>query len=211
MFIYLDESYNLKDRSKKQFISINGFMVLDERILFKRWKDYRQPFLTKKRRIHASDKMFDDLRIKVLKIIGRPDLTLLSAFQVLQEISFEKNSVYFRKGKLDFDQIYLDVIIELFRKLNLEEYRKVKIVIDSRKHKGGALGKKSFERKITNFLQTEYERVKFEFKIQPSSTDILLELADFISNIFYRAYIRDDKQSFEDWRFKIIQIKNPLK
>lgn len=211
MFIYLDESYNLKDRSKKQFISINGFMVLDERNLFKRWKDYRQPFTAKKRRIHASDKMFDKLRIKVLKIIGKPDLTLLSSFQILQEISFKKNGIYFHKGKLNFDKIYLDLMMELFKKLNLEKCKKVKIIIDSRKHKGGILSKKNFEREIVNFLQTEYKQVKFEFKTQPSSTDILLELADFISNIFYRAYVKDDEQFFEGLRFRIIQIKNPLK
>ena len=82
MYIYLDESYNLKDRKKKQFISINGFAVLDERSLF---------------------------------------------------------------------------------------------------------------------------------KIQPSTTDILLEFADFISNIFYRAYIKDDEKFFENLKFKMVQIKNPLK
>ena len=211
MYIYLDESYNLKDRSKKQFISINGFMVLDERILFKRWKDYRQPFLSKNIRIHANNKIFNELRIKALKIIGRSDLTLLSSFQILQEISFQKNSVYFYKGKLNFDRVYFDLAIKLFQELNLEEYRNVKIIIDSRKYKGGILGKKNFEQKIKDFLQARYKQVNLEFKIQPSSTDILLELADFISNIFYRAYIKDDKQFFENLRFKMIQIKNPLK
>ncbi|MDP3043782.1 MAG: DUF3800 domain-containing protein [bacterium] len=211
MYIYLDESYNLKDRSKKQFVSINGFMVLDERSLFKRWKNYRQPFLSKNIRIHANNKIFDKLRIKALKMIGRPDLTLLSSFQILQEISFKKNSVYFYKGKLNFDKIYFDLAIKLFQELNLEEYRNVKIIIDSRKHKGGILGKKNFEQKIKDFFQAQYKQANFQFKMQPSSTDVLLELADFISNIFYRAYIKDDKQFFENLRFKIIQIKNPLK
>ncbi len=77
MYIYLDESYNLKDREKKQFISINGFAVLDERSLFKKWKEYRYPF-TGRRRIHATDSAFNKLRLKTLKLIGRPDLTLLS-------------------------------------------------------------------------------------------------------------------------------------
>ena len=68
MYIYLDESYNLKDRNKKQFISINGFMVLNERNLLKKWKDYRKPFTVKKRRIHASDKMINNfLKICVLR------------------------------------------------------------------------------------------------------------------------------------------------
>ena len=211
MYIYLDESYNLKDRNKKQFISINGFMVLDERNLFKKWKDCRQSFSIKKRRIHATDNFFNKLRFKAIELVDRHDLILLSAFQVLQEISFKNNNVYFYKGKLDFDRIYCDLIIELFKRLDFKEHKKVKIIIDSRKHRGGALGKKNFEQKIMNFLQTEYKQINFKFKIQPSSTDILLELADFVSNIFYRAYINDDKQFFQNLGFKIIQIKNPLK
>lgn len=211
MYIYLDESYNLKDRSKKQFISINGFMVLDERGLFKKWKDCRRLFSIKKRRIHATDNFFDKLRFKALELVDRHDLILLSAFQVLQEISFKNNNIYFHKGKLNFDRIYCDLIIELFKRLDFKEHQKVKIIIDSRKHRGGTSGKKNFEQKIMNFLHTEYKQINFKFKMQPSSTDILLELADFVSNIFYRAYINDDKQFFQNLGFKIIQIKNPLK
>ncbi|MBA3047636.1 DUF3800 domain-containing protein [Patescibacteria group bacterium] len=211
MYIYLDESYNLKDRSKKQFVSINGFMALDEKILFKRWKNYRQPFLIKKRRIHATDSFFDELRPKALELTDRHDLILLSAFQILQEISFKNNNVYFYKGKLDFDRIYCDLIIELFKQLDFKDHKKAKIIIDSRKHRGGILGKKHFEQKIMNFLQTEYEQMNFQFKMQPSSTDILLELADFISNIFYRIYIDGDGRLFQNLGFKIVQIKNPLK
>ena len=90
-------------------------MVLDIKNLFKKWKNYRQPFLSKKRRIHATDDFFDKLRLKVLELIDRSDMTLLSSFQVLQEISFEKNSVYFYKGKLDFDKIYFDLALKLFQ------------------------------------------------------------------------------------------------
>ncbi len=211
MYIYLDESYNLKNRNKKQFISINGFMVLNEKSLFKKWKDCRKPFLFKNIRIHANNKIFNKLRAKALKIVNRPDLTLLSSFQVLQEISFKKNSIYFYRGKLNFDKIYFDLIIKLFQELNLGEYRNIKIVIDSRKYRSGVLGKKNFKQEIKKFLRTQHRQVNFEFKMQPSTTDILLELADFISNIFYRVYINDDKQFFEDLRCKIIQIKNPLK
>ena len=82
MYIYLDESYNLKDREKKQFVSINGFAVLHERSLFKKWKECRYSFAGK-RRIHAVDSAFNKLRLKTLKLIGRPDLTLLSVFQIV--------------------------------------------------------------------------------------------------------------------------------
>ncbi len=211
MYIFLDEPYNLKDRSKKQFISINGFSVLDEKALLKKWKDYRRPFLTKKRRIHATDNFFNKLRLKALKLIDRPNLILLSVFQIIQEISFKNNNAYSRKGKLNFDKVYFDMLIELFKSLNLGEYRNVTITIDSRKHKGGVLGKNLFEKHVLDFLKMKYQRTKFIFILQPSSSNALLELADFISNIFYRAYAQNNKQFFQGLCFNIIQIKNPLK
>ena len=210
MYIYLDESYNLKDRNKKQFISINGFAVLDERSLFKKWKECRYSFVGK-RRIHANDSVFNDLRLKTLKLIGRSDLTLLSVFQIVQEIPFEKEKDYFHKNKLNFDKIYFDLLKVLFGKLKLEEYKSIKIIVDSRKHKGGLLAKETFKKEIKIFLKEKYPETKTEFKIQPSTTDILLEFADFISNIFYRAYTKNDKKFFENLKFKMVQIKNPLK
>ncbi len=94
MYIFLDESYNLENRNKKQFISINGFLVLDEKALFKRWKEYRKPFIQNRGRIHAKEKFFDKLRLKALRLIERNDLVLLTVFQAAQEISFDKNNSY---------------------------------------------------------------------------------------------------------------------
>ena len=210
MYIYLDESYNLKDRSKKQFISINGFAVLDERNLFKKWKEYRYPFVGK-RRIHANDSTFNDLRIKTLKLIGRPDLSLLSVFQIVQDISFEKEKKYFYKNKFNFDKIYFDLLKALFAKLKFDEYRNIKIIVDSRKCKGGLLARQAFKKDISCFLADKHPQTNIKFKIQSSSTDVLLEFADFISNIFYRAYIEDDEKFFENLKFRMVQIKNPLK
>jgi hypothetical protein len=126
MYIYLDESYNLKDRNKKQFISINGFLVLDERPIFKEWKKARKPFAKAGRRIHAKERYFSGLRPKAIDAVRRKDITV------------------------------------------------------------------------------------FNFKSQPSTTDILLELADFISNILYRAYLEDDVEFLDTIAHKLVQLKNPL-
>lgn len=209
MYIFLDESYNLKDRVDLQFISINGFAVLDVKALFKKWKEYRRPFVGK-RRIHAVDSAFDKLKLKTLRLIRRHDLILLTAFQIIQEIPFQKGEDYFRKGKLNFEKVYIDLLKSLFSELSLEEYRNVTIVIDSRKHKGATLGRKRFRDGVMKFLKQKYPDTRSSFEVQPSSTNILLELADFTSNIFYRAYIKQDKKFFEDLQFKMVQIKNPL-
>ncbi|MFA4830748.1 MAG: hypothetical protein WC862_04130 [Patescibacteria group bacterium] len=55
MYIYLDESYNLQKDKGRMFISINGFAVLNEKALRKRWKDIRKPYVKSRRRIHATD------------------------------------------------------------------------------------------------------------------------------------------------------------
>lgn len=211
MYIFLDESYNLTDRNKKQFISINGFSVLDEKNLFKRWNEYRRRFIRGKRRIHATDQYFDKLKLKALKLIDKPDATLVSVFQVAQEIPFDLKKSYFYKGKLNFDKVYFDLVAELLKRLNLQEYKNVTITIDSRKHKGGVLGKNFFKNNVINFLNAQYQETIFNFTLQPSSSNILLELADFVSNIFYHAYIKGDEQFFNNIRFKLIQLKNPLK
>ncbi len=210
MYIYLDESYNLKDRDKKQFISINGFMVLDEKSLFKEWKKIRRPFLLKRRRIHATDSYFDALKQKVLGIINKKaDLNIVSVIQILQEMPFDKK--YWDKNKLDFDLVCLDLTKCLLRNLNLQEYRFAKIKVDNRKYKNSSFGKNKFGNEINNFLNIYYPKLKAELALQPSTTDVLIELADFISNILYRVEIDDDKNFIEEYRYKIIQIKNPLK
>ena len=209
MFIYLDESYNLKDKNKKQFISINGFSVLNDKQLFKKWKEYRMPFVGK-RRIHATDSSFDKLRVKVLKLFARPDVTLLTVFQVIQEIPFNREKGYFKKGKLNFEKVYSDLTKELFKELRLEEYSKIKIIVDSRKMKGGVLAKKGFRKDMSCFLDDVYNKSLIEFKVQSSSADILLEFADFVSNIFYREYQNENDKFFKEIEFKLVQIKNPL-
>jgi len=210
MFIVIDESFNLQDRAKPLFISISGFTVLNIKSLTKKWKKYRLPFTNKGRRIHATDSAFAGLRDKTLQIIARPDITLITAFQIIQEISPDDKKGYFKKGKLDFEKVYFGLLTALLSKLELQEYRAVKIILDSRKYKSGIIGKKDFQQATISFLNERYPKVAVEFKMQSSSSDISLELADFISNLFYRAYINKNEAFFEDLKFKIIQIKNPL-
>lgn len=209
MYIYLDESYNLKDRDKKQCITINGFSVLDAHSLFKKWKECRKPFVGK-RRIHARDSFFDALRPKAARLFARPDVTLLTVFQVVQEIPFEREKGYFKKGKLDFERVYAGLLESLLGKLQLGEYQAVKINVDSRKVKGGILARRAFRTGLERFLHDTYPQTRITYTVASSTMDILLEFADFISNMFYRAYQQDDDRFFQELKFKLIQIKNPL-
>ena len=211
MYIYLDESYNLKDRNKKQFISINGFMALDIAKIRKRWKQARKPFADKKR-IHANDKYFNSLRQKAIEIIKTHPAYLITTFQEIQKIPFHKDKKYFIKNKLNFEKIYTDLCKQLLFSLKLNEYKRIVITVDNRKNKASLLGKNKFREEIFQGLKTAYPCLRIEKpRLIPSSSDILLELADFVSNIFYRDYIDNEKGILSELRIKIIQIKNPLK
>lgn len=209
MYIFLDESYNLKDRAKPQFISINGFKTTNIKPLWKNWKNYRRNFASKAR-IHATDKRFESLREKSLRVINEPNTVLLTIFQIIQEIPRDRSSFYFQKGKLNFEKVYEDMVKILFIKLSLREYKKVIITIDNRKHKGGYLGKKKFRDNTLTYLKNYYQNTIFEFRMQPSSSNILLEVTDFISNSLYKQYIGEEIKLLDELKNKTIQIKNPL-
>ena len=211
MYIFLDESYNLKDRTKPQFISINGFRTTAPKQIWKRWKIYRRRFISKAR-IHATDKRFEPLRKKGLDLIySSPEVTLLTVFQSVQEIPKDKSNSYYKKDRLDFEEVYEDMLKTLLDEMSLREYKKVVINIDSRRHKGGILGKKRFQENILFYLEQCYPNTIFRFEILPSSSNILIEVADFISNTFYKKYIGQKIVSLEKLEVKTIEIKNPLK
>ena len=206
MNIYLDESYNLQSSKNKIFISINGFSILEDKRLRKRWRIVRKPY-SAKGRIHATDTKFEKLRISGIKLLGRNDVTILSIFQLVQEIPH----LYFSQQKVNFDSVYTALLEHLFLRLSLQEYKKVRIIIDARKHKGGILGEKRFRENIMQFLADHFPNTDIHFHQPASYQDILLELADFISNTFYREYQKDKTHIFNQLGFKMMQIKNPLK
>jgi|GEM_PF-1366943 len=212
MYIFLDESYNLKDRNEKQFISINGFMTTNVSIIRKRWLQERKLFSNKKRRIHASDSHFNLLRQKAVEIIKTHQVYLISVFQDIRSIPYHQDKKYFTKNKLNFEKIYTDLCKHLLFSLNLNEYKKVVITIDNRKHRAGVIGKKEFRGAVEKELKVMYPDVVFEKpRLVPSSSDVLLELADFISNAFYKCYQDNEKRDLAELKIKTIQIKNPLK
>ncbi|KKR55032.1 MAG: hypothetical protein UT91_C0005G0033 [Parcubacteria group bacterium GW2011_GWA2_40_23] len=206
MHIYLDESYNLQKQKGKMFISINGFAVLDANQLRKRWQRLRKPYTNYKRRIHATDPYFEELRAKSLLLLKDSDATILSIFQIVQEIPY----TLFDDSGLKFDTVYAELLKILFKKLSFKKHTRIIIIIDSRKHTGGIPGRNRFQQNIENFLRTNYSDIFCSFLPTPSYLDTLVELANFVSNSFYKAYQKDENTIFKPLRRKLIQIKNPL-
>jgi len=211
MYIFLDESYNLKDRSKPQLISISGFIAIDVNKVWKRWREYRRKFAGKWR-IHATDGIFEPLREKAFRLAENiPDITLLSVVQLIPHIPVGKESPYYRKGKLNFDKVYEDMLKSLLEQAHIHTYNEVVITIDSRKMKEGRLGKKRLQEHVLTYFREYYSLVHVEFRPLPSSSSILLEMADFISNTLYRQYIGEKMPMAEKVKGKTIVLKNPLK
>lgn len=210
MNIYIDESYNFQKSRGKQFISINGFTVLDDKALRKDWKQIRRPYLKHHRRIHAADLSFKKLQLKSVKFLNNHDICIISVFQLIQEIP--PGNKYFdnKLNKVNYEKVYLELLKILLVRLSIREYKNVRIVIDKRSHKGGLLGSNKFQNDIDIFLQKEFPEVNSIFTRTPSYSDILLELADFISNTFYKEYQKSSEHVFHELGFKLIQIKNPL-
>jgi hypothetical protein len=212
MFVFLDESYNLKDRAKPQFISINGFMIPNVKPLWKRWKTMRLPYIGKSR-IHGADRFFEPLRKKIFKYISkRSDITLLTVVQEVKTIPPKGNTAYYGKGgELIFGNVYFDLLKELLKELHPRAYKEIDITIDSRKHKHSTIGKDQFRKNILAFLENWYPNTQLSFELQPSSVNILLEVADFISNSFYKQYIGQETTVFKELEGKIVKMENPLK
>jgi hypothetical protein len=211
MYIFLDESYNLKDRTKPQFVSINGFRAPEVTPLWKRWKAMRLPYVGKAR-IHATDRLFEPLRKKCLKYLAsHPDTTLLSAMQEIKMIPMKGETTYYSKDGLLFDNVYADLIKELLKSSHPYAYKEVHVTIDSTKQKRNILGKQQLRKNVLAFLKNQYPNTLASFEVQPSTSNILLEIADFISNSFYRKYIGHDMPMLDQMKGRTVALKNPLK
>lgn len=86
----------------------------------------------------------------------------------------------------------------------------MKIVIDARKHKTGKLGEKKFQAEMEEFLKQQFVGTDSEFKTVPSYHDILVELANFVSNTFYKEYQVGSEHIFKKVGLSFIKIENPL-
>ena len=118
MNIYLDESYNFQRTKGKLFISINGFAVLNDKALRKRWQAARKPYLQSKRRIHATDSQFIGLKEKSIKLLGRHEHILglrdiASLHQLSQRLTTARRVAVVGNGGISLEVIHEVAIVYL--------------------------------------------------------------------------------------------------
>lgn len=133
-------------------------------------------------------------------------MNIVSVFQLVKEVP----QGYFGSDGMKFDTVYADLLKRLFLELSLGEYRRVRILIDARKHAGGKLGERVFKKSVEDFLVDAFPKTRCTFKLVPSYADILIELADFVSNTLYKEYRYETEHVFATLGCRLIQIKNPL-
>lgn len=118
---------------------------------------------------------------------------------------------YFTRQYLDFEKVYIDLVKALLNTVIRVHYSSVQIIIEARTHTGGRRGAKNFIFTLESFLKKTYPRLQCTVKRVPSSMDILLELADIVSNTMYQFYRQEDNVVIiTPLQPKLIKIKDPL-
>ena len=185
-------------------------MTVPVKKVWKRWREQRRKFVGKWR-IHATDHVFEPLREKAFRVVEQnPDIILLSAVQHISAIPVRTDAPYWKKGKLNFDKVYEDMVKSIFDRVQLQAYTAVTVTIDDRKTKEGILGKQKIQEHILAYVTQYYPSTQVTFRFVPSSSEILLEMADFISNSFYKKYTGQEIAALDRLKVKTIVLENPL-
>ena len=190
-YIYIDEAYNLTSGAKDQLIVIGGFGTSNPKKIAKTYKKIRR-FNLSKRQLKLETKSSD--RIAIKKIIPKLFRALVGLDIVIYAIRQDKKFIphnYFKKGKLNYDKLYLDLLIRILRdEWNLENRDNISIMADY------FHTKTDMPKKILKALKQKHPNKKFGIQFADSQKDMNLQIADFIVGSFYK--------SFEGLRFRII-------
>lgn len=207
MNIYIDESYNLQKGKGKQFISINGFAVSvkDEKSLRRSWREVRKQYADKGR-IHAHDSRFENLRQPSIRVLAEYQKGIFSAFQLINKLPY----TYFGEDGMHFNTVYNELLKKLLDSVLPNYHPKIRIIIDTRKFKGGENAKEKSMTSIRSYVNRKFPNTQCEFEMTPSYLDILVELADFVSNSFYKEYLLGTDIISKKMGSQITQIGNPL-
>lgn len=121
-YIYIDEAYNLTPDSKNQLIVLGGFGTSEPKRIVKAYKKIRR-FNLKHRQISSEIKSNDAIAIK--KLIPKIFKVLVGLDIVIYIIRQDKKIIpvkYWQKNKLNYEQLYLDLLINsLVNTWSLEE------------------------------------------------------------------------------------------
>jgi len=207
-YIYIDETYNLREGSQNQFLAIAGFGTENTRKIAKLYKILKNRILSKKKQgieIKSTDRLAEkQLRPQLFKRLQQNDLEIYAVYQYKNQLPFR----YFRKNKLLYEQFYLNLLVHLFiKKWQFSNQKQIMITLDNFKTKNISKEKMIFY--LAQRLEEKYPQKRFSIQFADSAKLLALQIADQICGIFYQAFTNKSKANFGELGSTI--ISNPLK
>lgn len=197
-YIYLDEAYNLTPGARNQLIVFGGFGTTEPKKIVKAYKKIRR-FNLKHRQIGAEIKSNDAIAIK--KLIPKMFKILVGLDIVIYIIRQDKKIIpvkYWQKNKLNYEQLYLDLLINsLVNTWSLTERNQVSVILDSFQTK--LIPKDEMIKKVRFAFNQKYPNKFFKMRFMNSATDFNLQIADFIVGAYLRSF--RDGPDLSDFRF----------
>lgn len=207
MYIYLDESFSLKKGEQNQFLIIAGFATQNPKKIAKIYKKIKRHTLPKRMiswEIKSTNPITDRaFKPKLFSELNRTDIQIYAISQSKDQLPKE----YFKKQKLLYDKLYLDLLSYLL--VNEWNYFDNKIIIMTLDSFRTAKVKKIAEL-LKDRLKNKYSDKNFSIHFESSASFLTLQLADQICGVFYQLL-----QENQTW-FKMIEPKlkkivtNPL-
>ena len=208
MYIFLDETFQLKRGAQNQFLVIAGFATSDPaRIakVFNRIKKHTLPKKLSTREIKSTNPVADRaFKPKLFQQLQSEDVQIYAITQLKNQLSHD----YFAKDRLLYDKLYLDLLKILL--VNEWDYHDEKVIIttmDTYRPKFITRGD------IISTLQSELTKkyTDKQFRIQFQTSELLnLQPADQICGVFYQL-MQDNQKWFEMIKPKLKKIvANPL-
>ncbi len=209
MYIYLDESFNLKKGEKNQFLIIAGFATQNPKKIAQIYKRIKKHTLPKKlvnQEIKSTNPVGNRaLKPRLFSELNKTDIQIYAIYQLKNQLSRH----YFHKEKLLYDKLYTDLLSYLL--LNEWSYFDDKIVIvtmDS--FSSSKIKKGDIINSLKEKLENKYSGKKFFISFEDSAKFLTLQLADHFCGVFYQLL-----QENQTW-FKMIKpklrkiVSNPL-
>jgi len=183
MYIYLDETFNLKKGSKNQFLAIAGFSPSKPKDLAKRFNTLKRLKLPRSYRnieVKSTDRITNkSFKPTLLKQIAQRDIEIYCNIQFKNQLPLK----YFRQNKLDYDLLYLDLLTDLLaQRWRYDDNKVIIITLDTFQTK--RIDKGNIIHLLRMDLVKRYPSKHFTIYFETSADYPNLQIADFICGAF---------------------------
>lgn len=208
MYIFLDETFQLKKGAENQFLAIAGFSTKDPKRIAKVVNRVKKHTLPKKLRtseIKSTNLIADRaFKPKLFKALINEDLEIYAITQLKNQLPLS----YFSDSVLLYDKLYLQLLeILLIQEWSYYDDKIVITTLDS--YRPISVTRGELIRTLENELRIKYP--DRHFRIQFHTSELLtLQLADLICGVFYQL-MQENQTWFDMIKPKLKKIvANPL-